>query len=542
MFNLSLNKPRKTEPSDLSRSASWRTLRFFFIYRVILSLSLTVLFFTGIGPAFLGQHDPALFAFSSISYLGLVIASGIPIYLHSSSPQRQSYLQVYLDIIAITMLMHTSGGVSTGLGMLLIISIAAGSAVMRGRTALAFASIASICILGEQIFSSLNNSFPATSFTQAGILGSSFFATAILADALSRSLRESEKLVSQKELDLANLEQLNEYIIQHMQTGIIVVDTHERIRLMNEYAWYLLDMPNSTTGQLLETASSKLSSLLNEWNENQIKQSKMIHAVPNGKELEVVFTQLGRTQREGTLIYIEDSATVNLRAQQLKLASLGRLTASIAHEIRNPLGAISHAQQLLGESPSINESDRRLNDIIQKNAERVNEIIESVMQLSRRQQSRPDTIRLDLWLKEFADDFSNSNELFNGAIQITVHPDNTKVLADPVQLRQLITNLCSNSLSHFHKDKEQLKIKINGGITRESGRPFLEIIDNGPGIKQDIAKQIFEPFFTTRSVGTGLGLYIAKELCEVNNLKLEYKPIPMGGSCFRISFPDILTT
>jgi two-component system sensor histidine kinase PilS (NtrC family) len=539
MLNLSLWIKQRAEHNDRSRATSWRTLRIFFYYRTALSLTLATLFFTGAGPAFLGKHNPALFALVCIAYLGLVIASGIPLYLRSSSPQRQSYLQVYLDIIAITLMMHASGGVTSGLGMLLIISIAAGSAVMRGRTALAFASIASMCILGEQIFSSLNRSFPFTYFTQAGILGASFFATAILADALSRSLRESEKLVSQKELDLANLEQLNEYIIQHMQTGVIVVDTHERIRLINEYAWFLLDMPDAMSGQLLEQASSDLSDQLKRWYENQSKHIRATHTTPGGNELEAKFTQLGRTQHEGTLIYIEDTATINLRAQQLKLASLGRLTASIAHEIRNPLGAISHAQQLLGESPSLDDADKRLNQIIHTNAERVNEIIESVMKLSRREQSRPDTIRLGPWLNEFSEDFCETHELTKESIQLSILPERTQIEADPVQLRQLITNLCENSLSHFNKDKDQLRININGGITRESSRAFLEIIDNGPGIKQDVVKQIFEPFFTTRNVGTGLGLYIAKELSEVNNLKLEYKPAPMGGSCFHISFPDI---
>lgn len=538
MLNLGIRDKNRAEPNDQSRARSWRTLKFFFIYRATLSLTLGTLFFTGIGPAFLGEHNPALFAFTCITYLGLVIASGIPLYLHNPNPQRQSYLQVYVDIIAITILMHASGGVTTGLGMLLVISIAAGSAVMRGRTALAFASIATFCVLGEQVYSQLNNSFSSTAYTQAGILGASFFATAILADALSKSLRESEKLVSQKVLDLANLEQLNEYIIQHMQTGIIVVDTHERIRLINEFAWYLLDMPDAMSGNLLEQASTELSSQLKEWDTDQSKRLKAIHTTPAGKELEAVFTQLGRTQNEGALIYLEDTATVNTRVQQLKLASLGRLTASIAHEIRNPLGAISHAQQLLEESSSLDDADKRLNRIIQTNAGRVNEIIESVMQLSRRQQSRPDTIRLEPWLKEFVGDFLVTHQLAKESTQINVQPERIQVQADPVQLRQLVTNLCENSISHFHRNIEQLKITINGGAIRESGRPFIEIIDNGPGIKQDVAKQIFEPFFTTRNVGTGLGLYIAKELCEANSLELEYRPTPMGGSCFRISFPD----
>jgi two-component system, NtrC family, sensor histidine kinase PilS len=539
MFSLSHRDRRKSDASEYSRARSWHLLLLFFIYRLILASLLLVLFVTEVGPMFLGHHNPALFAMVGIAYLGLVAASGIPLYLRSSDPQKQSYMQVYVDIIAITLLMHASGGVTTGLGMLLVISIAFGSALMRGRTALVFASIASFCVLGEQIFSELNNSFLATSYTQAGMLGASFFAMAILADALSRNLRESEQLVSQRELDLANLEQLNDYIIQQLQAGIIVVDTNERIRLMNEYAWYLLGMPDAKTGQLLEQASPELSHQLADWNIDHTSQPQTLNSTSGGRELQARFTRLGSTHQAGTMIFIEDTATLTTRAQQMKLASLGRLTASIAHEIRNPLGAISHAQQLLGESSNLDKADRRLNQIIRTNTDRVNEIIESVMKLSRRQQSRVDSIKLKAWLESFADEFSHSHKLATQAMQITVQPESTEVQADPTQLRQLLANLCENSICHFHQEIEQLSMRINGGVNPGSGGPFLEIIDNGPGISPEVARQIFEPFFTTRNAGTGLGLYIAKELSEANNIELEYKPTPMGGSCFRISFHEV---
>lgn len=539
MFSLQGFNRRKNDKHGLSRAHGWHMLWFSFIYRMALSFTLIVLFFTETGPEFLGSQNPALFALASIAYFGLVAASGIPLYIHSSTPQRQSYLQVYLDIIAITVLMHASGGVTTGLGMLLLISIAHASAVMRGRTAMALAAIASICILGEQIFSHLHGSFHTTAYTQAGILGASFFAMAILADALSKNLRESEKLVNQQELDMANLEQLNEYIIQNMQAGIIVVDNHERIRLMNEYAWYLLGMPDAATGQLLQQASPELSNQLGLWNSDKISPPKTFHTIPGGRELQAKFTRLGDTQQAGTMIYLEDTATLTLRAQQLKLASLGRLTVSIAHEIRNPLGAISHAQQLLDESSRLDQADMRLNEIIRTNVDRVNDVIESVMKLSRRQPPHPDSIKLGPWLDNFLNEFIHAHKLSPGTMQISVQPENTLVQADPTQLRQLLTNLCENSISHFHQDRDKLKISINGGVAHELGGAYLEVIDNGPGIKQEVVRQIFEPFFTTRNAGTGLGLYIAKELSEANSLELGYKPTPMGGSCFHISFPDV---
>ncbi len=539
MFSLQWYKRGNSDTQDQSRSHGWRMLQLSFFYRLTLSFTLIGLFFADIGPLFLGQYNPALYALVGIAYFGLVAASGIPLYLRSPNPYKQSYLLVYLDIVAIILLMHASGGVTTGLGMLLLISIASGSAVMRGRTALAFSAIAAICILAEQLFSQLYGSFPTTAYTQAGILGASFFAMAILADALSRNLRESEQLASQRELDMANLEQLNDYIIQHMQAGIIVVDTHQRIRLMNEYAWYLLGMPDASTGQLLLQASPELVGQLDSWNSENTSRPMTFNTTPGRRELQAKFSTLGGTQQAGAMIYLEDTATLTRRAQQMKLASLGRLTVSIAHEIRNPLGAISHAQQLLGESPRLDQADKRLNEIIHTNTDRVNDIIESVMNLSRRKQSHLDSIELGPWLNNFLEEFCHTHKLASEALQISVQPENTLVQADPTQLRQLLTNLCENSICHFHLDKKELKISISGGAAHESGGAFLEIIDNGPGIKQEVARQIFEPFFTTRNAGTGLGLYIAKELSEANSLELEYKPTPMGGSCFHISFPDV---
>ncbi|MEJ1363813.1 MAG: ATP-binding protein, partial [Candidatus Sedimenticola sp. (ex Thyasira tokunagai)] len=232
-----------------------------------------------------------------------------------------------------------------------------------------------------------------------------------------------------------------------------------------------------------------------------------------------------------------DMATVTQQAQQMKLASLGRLTASIAHEIRNPLGAIGHAEQLLRESPDLPQSDQRLIDIINTNTLRVNEVIENILQFSRRSHSQPEEFTLKHWLQQFVSDLQRSHRLTDETIQLQIEPDSTLIRADPSQLRQMFVILCENAINHFDREQHLLSIKINGGITRESGGPFVDIIDNGPGIDAETVRQIFEPFFTTRNSGTGLGLFIAKELSESNRLGLDYITIPTGGSCFRITFP-----
>lgn len=515
-----------------------RPLFYFFIYRLALTLTLALLFFSDLGPSLLGSYSKALFAFTISAHVGLVIAGGLLLFAPSSiAPQNQSFLMVFIDIGAITLLTHASGGVESGLGMLMAVSIAFGSLICRGLSGGLLAALSTLFILTEQVYAHLDNSFAQTAYTQAGLLGILFFAIATLSHVLSFQLKKSEALASQRELDLANLEQLNEYVIQHMQTGIIVVDIDHSIRLMNESAWYLVGMPSAGANDPLEQVSHELASQLEQWQADHRHQAIPFRPTPSGRELKAGFSGLGNNGEEGTVIFLEDMATVTQQAQQMKLASLGRLTASIAHEIRNPLGAISHAEQLLRESSALPASDQRLVDIINTNTHRVNEVIENILQLSRRNRSQPEAFILKPWLQQFLVELQRSHQLPGGALQMQIEPETTLVRADPSQLRQMLVILCENAIKHYDKSDVALSIMINGGITRESGGPFIDIIDNGPGIDGETVRQIFEPFFTTRNAGTGLGLYIAKELSESNRLGLDYISIPTGGSCFRITFP-----
>ncbi|OOZ36951.1 hypothetical protein BOW51_04825 [Solemya velesiana gill symbiont] len=515
-------------------------LQFFTAYRLLIASLLAVMFFIQTGPSILGFLDPILFGSTAVIYLGFVIASGLLLYLLPGlATQNQALMMVFTDIVLITVMMHASGGVASGLGMLLAVSIAVGSLVMQGITALLAAAIASLAILAQQVYSQFYTDLPSTAYTQTGLLGASFFAIALLAHVLSQRLKESERLVSQRDVDLANLEQLNEYIIRNMLTGILVVDDDLKIRLMNESAWHLLGMPDAHRGSPLERASQVLSSQIAAWWGNPGDfQPNNFRSVPSGRELKPGFSRLGTDDKFGAVIFLEDAASITQQAQQIKLASLGRLTASIAHEIRNPLGAISHAAQLLVESPDMAETDRRLLGIVETHCTRVNDIIENVLQLSRRSRTRPEEIVLEPWMEKFISEFLIAQQLAEENVQLHIDPPQTVIRADPSQLRQVVSNLCENAVTHFNQGRNMLRLNIAGGMTRESGGPFLDITDNGAGIDSDALRQIFEPFFTTVNSGTGLGLYIAKELCESNRLRLEYLASPTGGACFRISFPS----
>ena len=237
------------------------------------------------------------------------------------------------------------------------------------------------------------------------------------------------------------------------------------------------------------------------------------------------------------LVFLEDTGTIAAKVQQSKLAALGRLSASIAHEIRNPVGAMSHAAQLLAESGTLAEDDRRLTAIMRSNAARVSGIIDNVLQLSRREPSRPERLQLGEWCEAFREEFCETLQLPPSRLEV-VGDESIEVSADPGQLHQIVWNLCQNALTHGTDPAGEHPVRIRLGRLAGSGRPFLEVVDRGPGIGAADIERVFEPFFTRAARGTGLGLFLARELAESNAATLLYEANEGGGSRFRIVFAD----
>lgn len=486
----------------------------------------------------LGTHDAALFSFAIQAYMAL---SGTALMVGLGRPERaesQAILAVTVDIFMVTVLMYASGGVQSGLGMLIAIAIALGAISMAGRNSLTLAAIASLAILTEEVYGQLQGGFNTTAYVQAGLLGISFFALAALAHKLASRALQSEELAHERGLDLANMAQLNDYVIRQMRAGILVVNDQSIVQIINDAAWVLLGMPTAMRHHPLEQVSPELADQYHHWEDTGQHAGKSFRATPGGRDIRATFTHLGEAEEASTLIVLEDTATLTAQAQHMKLASLGRLTAGIAHEIRNPLGAISHAAQLLDESPDLVQADKRMADIIQQNSTRVNEVIASILKLSRQDLPKPKPLVLAPWLEKLAEEVRSLHTLNDQQITLHVDPPGTTVFADSGQLHQILDVLCDNARRHFSRPIEELRLQILAGITPESGGPFIEVHDNGSGISQKSAEQLFEPFFTTRNEGTGLGLYIAQQLSEANRSRLEYLPLPNGGSCFRLSFPN----
>ncbi len=435
--------------------------------------------------------------------------------------------------------MHASG-IESGLGGLLVVFIGAVSLALPIQYPTILAAGATIAVLSQQFFVQIGGG--TANFPAAGILGAIMFGLALAARPLARRIQASEELARQFGVDLKNLSELNDYIVQHLRESIVVIDTGNTIRLINSSAMQLLDLANPSRGQPIAAASGAIGDYIERWRAEPGLSSHAEFAMAtagSNAQITAHLAPLGKdNRRDGpVLIFLEDASLMNARVQQSKLASLGRLSASIAHEIRNPVGAMSHAAQLLAESRGMSDDDLRLTEIIQTHSSRVSHIIDNVLQLSRRESSRPQRMMLRPWLEDFQQEFLRTHELQEGELAVLDVPEGLEVRMDPEHLRQVLWNLCDNAVK-YASETGGIFVEIQGGRLQGKGRPYLEILDSGLGVDPSTADKIFEPFYTERSGGTGLGLYISRELCELNRATLMYLDRPGGGSIFRIVFAD----
>jgi two-component system, NtrC family, sensor histidine kinase PilS len=518
------------------KSINWQALAYFNYYRILLSGLFLLLIYIGQLPQPLGILDEKLFSIVSHGYLINAVIFSFFIFKEFPRYNLQIALHVLVDIGLLSMLMYSSNGLSSGFGMLIIIAVAGGSILREGRISILFAAIATFAVLSHELYIQFFRYVDTVNYTHAGILGATFFIAAIIGNLLSAKVRATERLAEQQAIEINELAKLNEHIVQRMQSGIIVLDSNMDILLMNESSKRLLGQQGDDTNKIFHFINVHLKDHIHKWLNNNGQQSVIISLEEDETELQASFIKLTLVSNYQVLIFLEDIARLRQHAQQLKLASLGRLTASIAHEVRNPLGAINHAGQLLHESETLTVEDQRLTEIINDHSIRVNNIIENVMSISRREQTTTALFDIMPWLGNFISEFENRYNLPKGNILLNANKNNVSVRMDPSQLYQVIWNLCENALRYSQGSPI---ITLSCDISDETQRPYIDIIDYGHGMSDEIKGQLFEPFFTTEIKGSGLGLYLARELCEANQASLSLQSTSEEGTTFRVSFMHI---
>ncbi len=507
---------------------SWRALRFFSGYRLFLASVLFFVVYLQLPPDFLGKKYPALYQIISFSYLLLAV-----VLLIFSSRQwgvfvTQCSIQLMIDVLALALIIHASGGLQTGLGALLVVIVVAGGALIPGRMAAFIAAIATLAVLLEASYGQITGE-SMTHFGQAGMLGAIFFITALLAQLVSRTMQRSQTLAEQRAAELSKLATLNQHIISRMQVAVLVIDEFGRVSLLNQSAQRLLGLDDLTAGFSLKRYVPTLAMQLQHWQQHIPDAFKPFQARADLPELQVRATRLDSGE---VLLFIENTSELAQQAQQLKLASLGRLTASIAHEIRNPLAAISHAGELLAEQRADDQAIGKLTGIIQRHSGRMNTIIETILQMSRRKSVEPQVIVLAGWLDKFREEFTETKQLPAEKIELDIQAPLARIWTDAQQLHQIMWNLLENALQHADMSAArplQLRVDV------QADEVIIDVIDNGPGVSDKALKHLFEPFYSARQGGTGLGLYLARELCQANGARLSY--LPETSCCFRISYP-----
>ena len=514
----------------------WRALQYFNLYRFLIALLFVTLIWAERLPDPLGSGNIFLFSVSSYFYLFLAIVIAFFITLQTPRYNLQVTVHVILDIIVIGLMMYASNGVTSGFGMLLVIAVLGGSILRVGRIAILFAAVAVLIVLGQEVYLQLFRYPALPSYTHAGFLGIAFFMTAFLGQVLASRVQESVALAERRAVDLEDLGRLNKYIVQRMQSGLVVLDDQYQIRLLNEAARHLLGLNDKQEHLKLEQSAPELFKCITDRDHKEDQRTVIFRTAKGEIDVQASFKRLNPESEFGVLIFLEDIALMRKRAQDLKIASLGRLSASIAHEVRNPLGAISHASQLLSESASLGKDDGRLINIIVEHTNRVNRIVENLMRISRREAAIPENIDMSVWMKDFISEFIAQKQLQDTDIYIRTPAEAVIVRMDVSQLHQVVWNLSENALRYSQGCP---LIEYQWGIREGSGKPYLDIVDHGPGIAEPATAQLFEPFFTTYVEGSGLGLYISRELCEANQASLVLDKNSVQGCRFRIYFAHI---
>lgn len=502
--------------------ANWRSFRYFNLYRLLLAgLMVLGLFFPSEWTSRInglpGPHSLTVV----VGYL-LATSGGLILSMRWQEHfNLQLSVQVLVDVLVFNALMYFAGGVGSGLGLILLISLAAASLVGQGRLVLFYAAMATIGALISQVLGITLGELDPGTIVQAGFISAAYFATAILARLLGQRVMLNEELARRRGIALDNQILISQRIVERMQDGVLIVSRQGEILRSNPMAERLLGLTEAG-GRLADKAPA-LAQVFGRWlcgnsrDEADFRGAGQI-------ELNARFELTPSSDGE-ILIFIEDMERIKDRARQLKLAALGRLTASIAHEIRNPLSAISHAGELLKEERR-GEIHERLLRIIGDNTLRLNRIVGDVLELGRQKQPQQEMVVLADFFASFLVDFRAGEKASDEVLQIAV-PDNLTLCFDRAHLHQILWNLVGNAFRHSSRGAGAVRVRALLSAAGDSVE--LHVQDDGPGIPENEREQIFEPFFTTHHLGTGLGLFIARELCVANGATLTLGAAGEGG-------------
>lgn len=536
------------------------------IYRLSISMFFLLTSFAAIKhqdtlvlPSLIQQTALLFYFLLSLFFLALF-------YFVQRRPKLQLGFGLGIDIIILSLLLYTNGAPDLQLTMLYMVVVAASYMLLSVSQATAITLLAIIFVIYQQFFYAIANSLNLGNLVDALLMSLSFLAVGFLSWSISQRLVQMEKLAASHAKEAQRLQEINQQVISKMNNGVLVI-RKGKVVVSNQAACQLLQLdiqlPTNSDACLANIGQMLLKQHpdIYRWLLNSPAQhnNTLLYELPSANKaglhdkLRINSTPL---DEQSQLLIIEDLRREQANAQQLKLASLGQLTASIAHEIRNPLAAISQASQLLIEDssetatsanhtdptadsttnptidPIIDDGNQELYQMIFYQTKRVNRIIEDVLRLSRQEKPKLQAIDLRTWLAQFLDEHFRIHDVF---VHATCQPT---IFFDPHHLEQILINLINNGLRYSSRSHPHAYVEIE--IYCSESDVIVDVLDHGEGVSEQSLAHLFNPFFTTDNDGTGLGLYLSQSFSEANHAKLLYIP-EHKLTCFRLVLPLTLT-
>ena len=502
----------------------WISLRYFNIYRMAVAalfLGITLYYDDALN---LGSYRLGFFRGVCLAYLALGFVFQSLLRNLKDLFNLQLSAHITIDIVAITLLMYASGGLRSGLGVMMLIALTGAALVAPRRLSLLYAALAAIALLLEQTYWLLKFDAPEANYLQPALLAIGGFAGTGVVGWLAQRVATNERLARERGRALETQMRVHQLVIADMQDGVLVLDREGRVAQHNPRAQRLLGV-GALQGAELARLLPGFEERWRAWNAGDSAAARFELDL-RGRGLRLRLVETGAAEQLA-VVFVEDTTRSREEARQLKLAALGRLTANIAHEIRNPLSAISHAAELLEEGER-GAGSERLTRIIRDNTRRLERLVSDVLQLNRRDRASADRVALESWLPAFVRDFCANESVTADRIALDISRP-ASVEFDREHLHQVLWNLLRNAVRHARREPASVRLSVYA----YGDQVELNVADNGPGVERAILGQLFEPFFTTESKGTGLGLYLARELCAANRAALEYVD-DMQGAHFRV--------
>ncbi|MEI7447626.1 MAG: ATP-binding protein [Burkholderiales bacterium] len=503
---------------------SWlKSFQYFAFARVAVAVALTAYVPLLRGMGSLGDgFDAPTFLRISVVYLivsGVSLASAL--WPGRLPPRVLAGVQIAVDLGALLALIHASGGQSAGFAALLLLPNAGAAILVGTRPALVFAAASALALLSMAGLRSIDGNSADSGLLQAALVGATLLATAATVGRLARRLAAQERLAVRRGEDLRNQLAVTQAVIADLPDGVVVLGPRGEPRAINRSARDMLS-GGASGGNL--PGLLPMRAALGLGPSPQPPSSEVVEfvvPVPDGPERRLRARRLGSpAEVADVVVVLEDLGRLEARAQQLKLASMGRLSASIAHEIRNPLSAIRHANGLLAEQlgePRLG----RLATIVEDNCRRIDRIIEDVLSISRRGSATPEPIAAEAFVAQVVVELVAQTGADPRRVDCRVPTEAPPLWFDAGNLRQVLLNLLVNGLRHASGERGAVRIDW---APDPGGRWVLTVADDGPGVPASSRVHLFEPFFTTETRGTGLGLYLARELCTANGATIRYRP------------------